>query len=65
MITNEIMIIFQELVNEAYQVIQLVLQQVANEKTQNDLLKEKEQLVKEEKREVRKPKRSKGKIVRR
>jgi Na+/phosphate symporter len=65
MITNEIMIIFQELVNEAYQVIQLALQQMANEKTQNDLLKEKEQLVKEKKREVKKPKRSKGRIVRR
>lgn len=71
MITNEILLIFQEIISEAYQIINLVLQQIKNEELQNELLEEKnkiekmviekeneeEEIVKEVKREVRKPQR--------
>lgn len=74
MITNEILIIFQEIISEAYQVINLILQQIKNEELQNGLLKEKNKVEKivekeiEEKevvedkiREVRKPQRRRKK----
>ncbi len=80
MITNEVLIVFQELVNEAYQLIQLALQQVKNERLQNEILDEKQEVenieVKEEikevakeeikapKKVVKKPQRSRGKITR-
>lgn len=46
MITNEILLIFQEIISEAYQIINLVLQQVKNEEIQNELLKEKNKIEK-------------------
>ena len=77
MITNEILIIFQEIISEAYQVINLVLQQIKNEELQNGLLEEKNEIeqmvvekenkiedtevIKEVKREVRKPQRRRKK----
>lgn len=63
MITNEILIIFQEMIGEAYQMIQIALQQMKNERLQNELLKEKDEInntkveEKVEKRVVRKPQR--------
>lgn len=77
MITNEMLIIFQEIISEAYQVINLVLQQIKNEELQNGLLEEKNEIeqmvvekenkiedteeIKEVKREVRKPQRRRKK----
>ena len=77
MITNEILIIFQEIISEAYQVINLVLQQIKNEELQNGLLEEKNEIeqmvvekenkiedtkeIKEVKREIRKPQRRRKK----
>lgn len=66
MITNEILIIFQELLNEAYQLIQLALQQMKNERLQNEILDERKEIdeveVKEEvevsHKVVKKPQRS-------
>lgn len=45
MITNEILIIFQELISEAYQVIKLAMQQAKNEMLQKEILKEKDEIV--------------------
>ena len=66
MITNEVLIIFQELVSEAYQLIQLALQQVKNERLQNEILDERKEIdkvkIKEEvevpQKAVKKPQRS-------
>ena len=67
MITNEVLIIFQELVSEAYQLIQLALQQVKNERLQNEILDERKEIDKVEVKEeevgvpqkaVKKPQRS-------
>ena len=66
MITNEVLIIFQELVSEAYQLIQLALQQVKNERLQNEILDERKEIDKTEVKEkvgvpqkaVKKPQRS-------
>ena len=56
MITNEVLIIFQELVSEAYQLIQLALQQVKNERLQNEILDERKEIDKVEvKKEVEVP----------
>lgn len=78
MITNEILIIFQELTQEAYQILRLAMQQAKNEVEQNKILDEKDEILekvnKQEKeeikeevphREIRKPQRSRGKISRR
>ena len=51
MITNEVLIIFQELVSEAYQLIQLALQQVKNERLQNEILDERKEIDKVEVKE--------------
>ena len=77
MITNEILIIFQELTQEAYQVLRLAMQQAKNEVEQNKILDEKDEILekvnKQEKEEikedvphrtVKKPQRSRGKISR-
>ena len=77
MITNEILIIFEEITQEAYQVLRMAMQQAKNEMEQNRILDEKDEMlekiekqdkeeVKEEisHREVRKPQRSRGKINR-
>lgn len=66
MITNEVLIIFQELVSEAYQLIQLALQQVKNERLQSEILDERKEIDKVEVKEevgvpqkaVKKPQRS-------
>ena len=70
-ITNEIFIIFQEIIQEAYQVLRLAIQQTKNEMIQKEILDEKDNIlemvekVKEEEKEeneipkvVKKPKRS-------
>ena len=76
MITNEILIIFQELTQEAYQILRLAMQQAKNEVEQNKILDEKDEIlekvnkqeeeIKEDvsRREVRRPQRSRGKISR-
>lgn len=77
MITNEILIIFQELTQEAYQILRLAMQQAKNEVEQNKILDEKDEILekvnKQEKEEikedvphrtVKKPQRSRGKISR-
>ena len=77
MITNEILIIFQELTQEAYQVLRLAMQQAKNEMEQNRILDKKDGILekanKQEKEEikedvphrtVKKPQRSRGKISR-
>lgn len=66
MITNEVLIIFQELVSEAYQLIQLALQQVKNERLQSEILDERKEIDKVEVKEevevpqkaIKKPQRS-------
>ena len=63
MVTNEIFIIMQEITEEVYQVVRLVMQQAKNEIVQNEIMKEKDEIVdkiekKEEvKKVVRKPQR--------
>ena len=80
MITNEILIIFQEIMGEAYQIIKIAMQQAKNEMLQNEILDEKDKIIEkakeiqEEKMEeikeevphktVRKPQRSRGKVSR-
>ena len=80
MITNEILIIFQEIIGEAGQVVRLVLQQTKNEIEQREIVAENKDMmkkveenevqeVKEEVKEtplrvVKKPQRSRGKMVR-
>ena len=77
MITNEILLIFQELTQEAYQILRLAMQQAKNEVEQNKILDEKDEILekvnKQEKEEikedvphrtVKKPQRSRGKISR-
>lgn len=77
MITNEILIIFQELTQEAYQILRLAMQQAKNEVEQNKILDEKDEILekvnKQEKEEikedvshrtVKKPQRGRGKISR-
>ena len=44
MITNEVLMIFQEIIGESYQVINLMLQQIKNEELQNKLLNGKKML---------------------
>ena len=44
MITNEVLMIFQEIIGESYQVINLMLQQIKNEELQNKLLEEKNKI---------------------
>lgn len=46
MISNEILIIFQEIIAEAYQLLQLAMHQVKGEMLQNEILKEKEDALK-------------------
>ena len=76
-ISNEILIIFQEIVSEAYQLLQLAMQQAKGEMLQNEILKEKDDVlnivenmqveketeVSEEKKE-RKPNRPRGRAYR-
>ena len=70
-ITNEVFIIFQEIIQEAYQVLRLAMQQAKNEMAQKEILDEKDNIlemvekVKEEEKEeveipkvVKKPQRS-------
>lgn len=74
MITNEILIIFQEIVGEAGQVVRLVLQQTKNEMEQKEIVEENKEMKKEKVEEkeieeiphkvVKKPQRSRGKMVR-
>lgn len=45
MITNEILIIFQEIISEAYQLLQLAMQQTKNEVLQGEILEEKDDIV--------------------
>ena len=45
MITNEVLIIFQEIISEAYQLIQLAMQQAKNDVLQNEILKEKNKII--------------------
>lgn len=45
MLVNEIFIMIQELIQEAYQILRMVLQEAKNEITQKELLKEKDELV--------------------
>lgn len=44
MISNELIIMFQEIIGEAYQVLKLTLQQAKNEMLQNEILKEKDEI---------------------
>lgn len=44
MITNEILLIFQEMIAEAYGLIKLAMQQMKNENLQNEILKDKEEI---------------------
>jgi hypothetical protein len=62
-ITNEIFIIFQEIIQEAYQVLRLAMQQAKNEMIQKEILDEKDNMLKmaekvkkEEKEEIEIPK---------
>lgn len=65
MLVNEIFIMIQELIQEAYQILRMVLQEAKNEIAQKELLKEKDELVEmaeneekqniEVRRDVRKP----------
>ena len=80
MITNEILIIFQEIVGEAGQVVRLVLQQTKNEMEQKEIVEENKEMKKEKVEEkeieeekaieviprkvVKKPQRSRGRIIR-
>ena len=45
MITNEILIIFQEIMAEAYQIIKIAMQQAKNEMLQNEILDEKDKII--------------------
>lgn len=45
MITNELLIIFQELIGEAYQILKMAMQQTKNEIIQNEILNEKDELI--------------------
>ena len=45
MITNEILIIFQEIMGEAYQIIKIAMQQAKNEMIQNEILDEKDKII--------------------
>ena len=45
MITNEILIIFQEIIGEAYQIIKIAMQQAKNEMLQNEILDEKHKII--------------------
>lgn len=45
MITNEILIIFQEILSETYQMIKMAMQQAKNEMLQNEILKEKDEII--------------------
>lgn len=79
MITNEILLIFQEMVSEASQVVMLVVQQTKNELKQREIIEENNEMLKDLKKEevelikedvevphkvVKKPQRSRGKVVR-
>ena len=79
MITNEILIIFQEIMAEAYQIIKIAMQQAQNEildekdkiiEKAKEIQEEKMEEIKEEVKEevphktVRKPQRSRGKVSR-
>jgi hypothetical protein len=74
MITNEILIIFQEIVGEAGQLVRLILQQAKNEMEQKEIVEENKEMKKEKVEEkeieeiphkvVKKPQRSRGKMVR-
>ena len=44
MITNEILVIFQEIMGETYQLIQLALEQTKNEALQENILNDKKEL---------------------
>lgn len=44
MITNEILVIFQEIIGETYQLIQLALEQTKNEALQENILNDKKEL---------------------
>ena len=45
MITNEILIIFQEIMAEAYQIIKIAMKQAKNEMLQNEILDEKDKII--------------------
>ncbi len=78
LVTNEVLLIFQEITEEAGQVVRLVVQQTKNELEQKEILdesrkmleglKEEVEVVEEEveipRKVVKKPQRSRGKIVR-
>ena len=77
MITNEVLIIFQEIVGEAGQVVRLILQQTKNELEQKEIIEENNKVLNKinevqeiqedanvPHRTVRKPQRSRGRIVR-
>ena len=79
MITNEILLIFQEIVGEASQVVKLVVQQAKNELEQIEVIDENHKILEELKKEevkieegkvevprkvVKKPQRGRGKVVR-
>ena len=79
MITNEILLLFQEIVEESGQVVKLILQQTKNELMRKEVREENKELAEktEEKDEpqeveektpqkvVKKPQRSRGRVVRR
>ena len=79
MITNEILLLFQEIVEESGQVVKLILQQTKNELMKKEVREENKELVekteeKDERQEVeektpqkvvKKPQRSRGRVVRR
>lgn len=56
-ITNEVFIIFQEIIQEAYQVLRLAMQQAKNEMAQKEILDEKDNILekvnKQEKEEIK------------
>jgi hypothetical protein len=74
MITSEILIIFQEIVGEAGQLVRLILQQTKNEIEQKEIVEENKEMKKEKVEEKameevshkvpKKPQRSRGKMVR-
>ena len=71
MVTNEILIIFQEIIEETHQFMKILMQQMRNEALQEDIIKEKDKMVEdvekiekvkvEEKRVARKPQRRRKK----
>ena len=46
MITNEILLIFQEIIEEAYQLMKVILQQTKNDLLQEEILEEKNKIMK-------------------